>query len=489
MATPLDPKPIRNLGLHGIMRESSVDSSLIPDGAVIEAVNCQFDRIGAVTLRLGIAGLGSTVVAGYSCVGLHNVQSGTIISAFDSAGSIRVFRYTGSAWTSTLSGLTSSSKIRFVDFAKRTILVNGTYDSIRVWDGLTTDTWATTGAPINPDQFASDATVNTQTLRAKFIEVYKSRVYLAGDPTSPDRLFYSSVISTTGNITWTPSTDFVDINPSDGENITALKRFSLELLVFKPNYLYRFRTSGVDPDPLIRIGTRSQESVIEGKRGVYYHHDSGFYRYSGGYPEEISRPINDIVAAIPYTQYDDISAWKDGDHVLWSLGNLTIDGTTWKNVVVRFTESSELWTVYSYPANIQRASTFNSSTALSRVLGLENGVVATYDSGNTDLGEPINYRMITKWYDWGNIYTRKVIQHVVALAEKFQEAQIMYQVDDDTAFRSLGQIRKYINFYDSLAIRFHRIRFKLTGSSRSEQMIFQGLEVIQGINEGVIKEN
>ena len=416
------------------------------------------------------------------------------MACFTSTGSqiIKVYNPSSASWTTSFTGTQASAQIRFVNFAARTVRVSGLEGSVVAWNGNgdTSGYWSASGNPINPQQlWYVNGDTNTGYLRPKFTEVYKSRVYIGGDSVNPDRLYFSSVITSAGNITWAPSTDFVDINPSDGDNMTALKRFSLELLVFKTNYIYRFRTTGVDPDPLVRVGTRSQESIIEGERGMYFHHDTGFYRYTGGYPEKISEPIKDIVDAITYSNYSLVSGWKTPDHVFWSVGNLTVDGQSWKNVVLRYTESSQIWTAYSYGARVLYGSDYNSSSSqsLTRVVGLDNGAVATVDSGTTDLGEPINYRMITKWYE-EEISTRKVISMLISICEKAQGMAIMYQKDDETTWKPVGQITKYLDYFDGIKLQFHRIRFKVTGSSRLEAPIFRGLEWISGINDGVVKE-
>jgi hypothetical protein len=64
----------------------------------------------------------------------------------------------------------------------------------------------------------------------------------------------------------------------------------------------------------------------------------------------------------------------------------------------------------------------------------------------------------------------------------------MHQVNDEITWKPVGQITKYLHYFDSLNLRFHRIRFKITGSSRLEAPIFRGLEWIFGVNEGVVKE-
>ena len=490
MAQPMQPQSIRNVGVRGIIRPSQVDDTLIPDVAVTESINFHFDRIGAATVRPGIAAVGSTVLTARPAVGFHNAQAGTALAVFSNGSSSTIYSYNGTAWSVSLDGGTASVRIRFVDFGSYTIALNfiyNTYSSMRFWNAGSSRHWLNTGTPINPQ--------NMWGRTPQVGEVYKSRVYLAGDTSvegSPSRLYFSSVISSTGVITWSPTADFVDINPGDGESITAIKRFSLELLVFKPNYIYRFRTSGVDPDPLIKIGTRSQESIVEGKRGLYFHHDTGFYKYSGGYPVEISRPIADIVDAIPYSQYDNIVAWNDNDHIYWSVGNLTITSEptgniTWRNVVLVYTESSEVWTVYSYANEIQAGMTYTRGTVFSRLVATDNGVVATHGSGTTDLGEPIEYRLRTKWHEWENVITQKVLHEMLAVCEKAQASEVMYQTDENYEWITIGTITKMVSFFEELNISFHRIRFLITGISRFEASIFRGLEITKGINEGIVE--
>ncbi|MFZ2151691.1 MAG: hypothetical protein WAV09_01130 [Minisyncoccia bacterium] len=485
--SPLPPKKIENLGANGLIRESAVDSNLIPDGAVTESRNFLFDRIGAATVRPGITSIGSTILASRPCVGLHNAQAGTAVAVFSNGGSSTIYSLSGTTWSMSLDGGTASVKIRFVDFGSYTIALNfmyDTYTSMRFWNAGSSRHWHNTGNPINPQNMWGYAN--------QLGEVYKSKIYLGGDTSkegNPSRLYFSSVISSTGRITWSPTTDYVDINPGDGEGMTGLKRFSLELLVFKPNYIYRFRTTGVDPDPLIKIGTRSQESIVEGKRGLYFHHDTGFYRYTGGYPQEISRPVSDLVDAIPFSQFDDIVGWNDQDHIYWSIGNVTVqeakESVTFKNCVLRYTESSDVWTVYSYGQEIRRGMTYTTSSAISRIVGTDMGNVATHNSGTTDMGAPIPYRLRTKWYDWGTVATTKVIEEVVAVCEKSLGSTLMYKVNEELEWKTLGNLTKLATHFDKKQIRFNRIKFQITGMSRDEAPVFLGIDVIKGKDEGL----
>jgi len=466
---------IRGLGIYGVIRQAEVDDYLVPDGAVVEAINVQFDRKGAVSLRQGITGLGATIAAGYPCWGLHNTQNGTMVAVFSQGGSSRIYAYGGASWASNLTGGTANVKVRFFEFANKTVAVNwgnasNQYSSMLFWSGSpNVATWLDSGNPINPQNLWSNG------IYPQYAEVHKARVYVVGDPTYPDRLFYSEAVDSSGNITWIPATSWVDISPNDGEHISALKRFSLELIVFKPNYIYRFRTTGVDPDPLIKIGTRSQEGIVEGKQGLYFHHDTGFYCYNGSYPREISRPISDIVNAIPFTSFANIVAWRDSDRIYWSVGNITVNGEAWKNVVCRYTESSQVWTIYTLPYKVNFAKDYNSGSTLTRLIACEDGTVYTFNSGTTDSGEPIKYRMVTKWYDFGDLLQRKTILRVIGVCEKAQETILMYQTNDNDEWKTMGQIKKFLTDFDDLAITCHRIRFKITGMSKSEPFVFLGL--------------
>ena len=418
-----------------------------------------------------------------------NYSNGTVGIWVSPATGNGTFQFSTSGWGITNASNTwkNSAKVRFVDFLNWTVPLLG--GAVNGQTSIDASSWpyATTsgGEPLNMAQFTKTASVG---------EVYKSRMYLAGDPdyTNGSRLFFSSVVSSNRGITWTPSTDYVDINPGDGEAITGLKRYSLELLVFKPNYTYRFRTSGLDPDPLIRVGTRSQESVIEGKRGVYFHHDTGFYRYSGSYPIEISRPIIDVIEAIPASQYDDIAGWKDNDHIYWSIGNVSLSEPqgkqTWKNVVVRYTESSDIWTIYTYPLEITRGSPFLTATSSSIVVGTINGIINEFNKGLTDFGEPIKYRTVTKWYELEGIENQKFIDLMAAIAEKGQGMNVMYQINNYEDWITLTpDLRKFITYFDKSTKKFNRIRFKVAGVTSTESSVFMGFEILSGINNGIVK--
>ena len=119
----LSRQSIRPLGVYGVQRESSIDSSLIPQGGVTEAVNFHFDRIGASTSRPGITRIGGTMSGiGGTIVALHNAAS-SILLIGDWGGNIWAFPGEGGIQTWVASTLTGSIKTRFVDLGDYTLSI------------------------------------------------------------------------------------------------------------------------------------------------------------------------------------------------------------------------------------------------------------------------------------------------------------------------------------------------------------------------------
>ena len=63
----------------------------------------------------------------------------------------------------------------------------------------------------------------------------------------------------------------------------------------------------------------------------------------------------------------------------------------------------------------------------------------------------------------------------------------MYLTDENLEWQSIGQLTKYLNIFRNKKIVFHRIRFQVTGISKNEALIWQGLDILKGVNEGIIE--
>lgn len=514
---PIEYKSLQN----GLMMEGSVAESRMPLDVVSESVNFHFDRIGCATLRKGLTLLGNSLTASASpsislspspsapspsssvspsasvspsvspseseeaatgVLGLYefrdsnNGTNNRIVSVYKD-----VLSYlSGSAWIAKRSGL-SLRKARFTTFLNYLWMVNGS-DATAIWDGATGTSFVTSGN-------ASSAPVG------KFIENFKARVWITGNPTYPDRIYYSSIPSAeaTPVVTWNTDVatgDWIDISPSDGENVTALKRAKANLLVFKQNHIYRITSvDATDPDPKINVGTYSQESVVEAKDGVYFHHPTGFYKYNyDGEVTEISRPVIDLVENITVANYEKVAGWKDGDHVYWSVGNVTINGVSFNNVVARYTISSQVWTLYCYPTQFLVTSDYNDGSTIFQLVGDNAGNILKVNVGKDDNGIPINYSLIHRWHNLdGLLSTEKNITKMLFHHEGGQGTKVSWQKQDDDP----SDWRKGVCVLDKTLtlskpnIKAQKLRLKLSGSSTGEPFIYNGFEIIEATSQMV----
>lgn len=471
---PLQPIQ-RNSVKTGLINESAVGENDYPKDAVVEAVNFEFDTIGQATLRKGQTILGNNLSTEILGLFQHIDSAGTYNQIITVKGTA-VYYLSGGTWTSKRT-VTTGKKSRFSTFLNYVFMVNGT-DATAVWDGNTANSFITTGN-------AASAPIG------KFIENYRARMWITGNSTYPDRLYYSSIPTsvTTPVITWDTDVttgQWIDVSPSDGENITALHRTKDSLLVFKNNHIYRVNSvSQADPDPKFNVGTYSQESIVEAKNGVYFHHPTGIYRYNGEV-QEISRPVRDFIENITLANYSKVSGCLevDGDHIQWSIGDVTVKGISYSNAVLRYSISTQVWTAYSYPTQFLVSASYNDGSSLFTLVGDESGNILKLGVGNTDNGTSINY-LITHPFDNidGFNASRKTLNKILFLNKGMAGANVNYQIENDVLndwTKKVGQIKQGDTGFGSLAIKGKKFKFRVSGVSTGEPIIYRGFEVLGG---------
>ncbi len=331
---------------------TDINETIRPQNSVALGLNVDFDsELGAAVTRLGTFIVGGQMVAGNSVLGLHNytTPAGTskLFSAINDTDDLTAVIY-DEAGDVVVTGLTHSRKVRFLTYLGSMIAINGV-DAERAWNG---SAWVTTGGAFD---LANVPGSNTCSLVAEFLD----RVYVAGDSTEPDRLYYSNVAAS-GAVAWTGGDAAnVDIEAEDGGGgITALSKVPGYLLIFKKRSLHRWNFDTTFPESLVQIGTPSQESVIS-QAGIcgFFSASSrdikGFYVTNGGRPVPIShlrtKNIARWVEAIPNTFYSLVAGWGDENHFYWSVGDLTVDGVLYRNVVFRWSIKTGEWCVRTYP--------------------------------------------------------------------------------------------------------------------------------------------
>lgn len=493
--SPIPPSlpPVSRVSVKsGLINPGAVSEHERPGSSVMESINFHFDAIGSATLRKGSARLGNQLSG--NILGLHyhvdTVNAGAPYTQTIMVNGTVAYYLSSGIWVSKRTGLTIGSKARFSTFLNYIFMVNGTEATV-VWDGNTANSFVSTGNALSAPT-------------GKYIENFRSRMWISGDPSYPDRLYYSSIPSsiTTPVVTWNTSVtsgQWIDISPSDGDVITGLQRYRNTMIVFKTNRLYRvFDIGQTDPDPYYAVGTSSQESVIETKMGVFFHHASGFYHYNVyGIVQEISRPIWDIVRAIPTSSYTSIAGWlePDGDHIVWSIGNVTVNKISYTNHYVRYTISTQTWTHYSYPfqvlCSVRRQPFYTDGTTQLALVGDSGGNIIETNTGITDIDSaPIIYSLIHKWdmVD-GLLSTRKNIMVGNFLHYGGAESKVAYQTENDDPdstsdwTKKVGFLKTTNTGFNTMGIKSRKVRFGIFGNSSGQPFIYNGYELLDVTNE------
>lgn len=498
--SPLDPIDRKSVE-SGLIGKHAVTENRRPETSVEESQNFDFDTIGAATLRKGTTLLGDRFTG--NILGMHyfvDSLHGGARTKFIVVNGTTVYYLSGTTYTAIRSGMTGGSKARFSTYLDYLFMVNGT-EATAVWDGNTAS-FSTAGNALNAPT-------------GNFIENFRSRMWIAGNTTYPDRLYYSSIPSSvvTPIISWNTDVatgQWIDISPSDGDTITGLQRFRNTLIVFKTNRLYRvFDIGQVDPDPYYSVGTSSSESIVETKVGVFFHHSSGFYQYNVyGVVQEISGPLRyDFIRAIPASAYGSIAGWiePDGDHVCWSVGTITVNGITYQNLVLRYTLSTMVWTHRTYPTQIltavRRQPLYTDGTLQYSVTGDNSGNVLLMNTGKTDVGtdgqgKSIPYSLVHRWETLdGLLSTRKTVMTANFTHYGGTGSSVAFQTEkqdpDDLNNWTLpaGMLKEANTGFNSMNIKARKMRFRIFGESTGEPFFYNGYEIIGALSEFIQFEN
>jgi hypothetical protein len=473
------PEKVENIRIpyptEGVIRSAQLSDNVCPENSVQLAINMHFDRIGSITTRPGVSTYATTLSGSVTSLGTLNIlnstkrlfaQVGTTISAWN-----------GTVWTSVRT-TTVTTKARFSQFLNRVWMVNGNGgDSPQTSSG---GAFGTTDVPA--------------TLPAgDFIEAgFGGRVWIADS--SNDILYYTDIVQSTDGITYVSpltfdiTTNFISkFSPQDGESITGLFRVPKALLLFKQNHIYRvYSTTNIDPYPAYNVGTYSQESIVQGKDGVYFHHSSGFYKFNyDGQPTEISRRVIDFVKAIPRAYYDNVVGIYDGyDAIKWSVGPITVEGVTYGNCQMRYSISTQVWTIYDFADNeITAMVRYDNGTTIEQIAGTAAGLVGKLDSGTTDFGESIYYEMIDRWRSFTDMYSHsKAIKGMAVITENAAGSLVQYQTEKYLVdvWEDIDTIRdSYVALFpNAVTLDFNIIRLRIRGDSTGVPIVFNGIELL-----------
>lgn len=464
---------------------------LIKDNEAELIVNYHLDTIGALKKRGGYTQRppnqilsGKTVNGMYS---FYDASGNSVIhlAVANNAGDTQgvIYSSAGAGWTARLSTDTASKRTRFATFVDRVFRVNG---ADLVFTSSNGTTW---------EDKPNDANANVpDTITPSYIAVFQDRVYLAHGGTSNKSRFWFSSLPTSGAITWDTTNDWVDINPDDNDEITAIENNGNRLLIFKHNALYRWSFGQVEPDRLIGIGTPSQESVKTNfDLGItFFANRFGVYAYTGARPKKISQKIQPFINAV--SNWSTVSAEVDDDHYYLSVGNLTVGNRTFSNVVLVYTVSLDAWVVFTLADPVkfmQNMVEVNDKTIKEVRFGDNDGYVYLFSpmrasSGTgtileSDYDSEIFTEFISKEYILA--YPNKcMVRWVDVFCQDRLNESVFIDFDRKDIYTPLGVLTNRRTNLKVPVGECHSIRLRISGAHNDATSLTIGQPLIEGFN-------
>jgi hypothetical protein len=414
--------------------------------------------------------LGAAVSPAQPCQGLGQLfnSSGSLnfaVAAFNGTN----YAWDGATWTGIGGGMTGA-RVRYTTFNDLLFRVGG---------GVDPASWPGSGA------FGTTGLSGVPTSSANFIELYQVSLYLAGDINHPDRLYFSDPITSGGVINW-QATNFVDVNPDDNGNITALKKAGTLLYVFKDNGTYRWNGTSTDPDKIFEVGTTSQESVQESQGVLFFFNPQGIYATDGSMPVWLSKTVDDWIKGMSPSYYSQVSGVCDADHYYCNIGDVTLHDRSFSNVWLVYTISTKSMAVYSFGNNFYQLTQFKDSFGGYSIIGGDSlGNVQTIFKGTTDNGAAISFEY-NKEFEFGSRGTTKEAHELVVFMDNGAGTQVYVQ-PEEIAPVFAGEIKGKVTIFDSFSAKGNYLTLKIRGTVSGDSINFMGYEWTGVNNLGYVK--
>jgi hypothetical protein len=171
------------------------------------------------------------------------------------------------------------------------------------------------------------------------IEAFKNYLFIGGVTSGgeyrPGRIRWSQPGLFRTNSDW-PAANYIDLDPDDGDRITAMKALGDALIVFKEKRIYIVKYIGgpwVFDYSLAKtgVGCVSGHSVVTVEEKLIFLSEDGFYSFDGTNVAELSKKIKDKVIEInpDYRMHVTGSVYKASDQIWFTMpydGGDTIAG-------------------------------------------------------------------------------------------------------------------------------------------------------------------
>jgi len=432
------------------------DSMTVQNGCLISK------KLGAVVKDVGYKRVGSAASSAKAITGLFDFRQSPDIQKIlrtknNDAGTNLLLQYNNAGtWTDINVGtsydLFEDAKVEMEKFIGYCFIVG--YDST---DGVFLPNGSLTGTTF------STSTNVTDMAQAKIIKKYRSRLYVANCYYSGSaysyRVYFSNIPSA-GAITWTPATDFFDIDSF--EPITGLGENWDRLIVFTDTEAYLYNQS--EKKKVWDIGCSSQRSIRNFGAFIIWANDDGVWYSSGGQPQCLSGAVEDFIKAASDPR-NFIAEVVDQEYTLY-IGTVTVDGYVYENCELTFDFRTQAWRTRENAHDFTCYARVYDSGKFKRFIGSSIGEV--YEKGkHTDstllktdgwidannIGSPIqsNFELAPVFIE--GMGAEVGINNFFAYANRAQNLELSYRIVDKndrvlTPYMQIGKLEEYLSTFE-----------------------------------------
>jgi hypothetical protein len=392
----------------------------------------------------------------YSQYGLNNAISAIGASFINDVPMVligsnnSIYKLTDTGVQSILNGY-ATDDFDFINFEYKTnqafIFANG-IDNLKVYDGTTVKTLLNrrpvydeaTGAlkhyvDANGTIHATEATITTYAPKGKFIELYKDRLFMAGDTEHPDRVYYSTAAVNGADIEdWTYPIEEAEANmhggyeefPTwDGGHIIGLRTLFGEVTIFKNKQiiqLYGTYPGNYEQRTLfISNGAISDKSIVFGANRCFFLDNDGIYAYDGVNVVNVSEKIKDIIASLnkDYLK-NSVGVFYNGEYIL----AVPYGASTVNNMLIIFNPTRGTYRIIK-DIEVKAMIEFQNKLIFSN----STGYVYKFSDVYTFDGTPINMKFESCIYDGKAKNIRKYTEYLYFSAYGSGSVKISIKTD------------------------------------------------------------
>ncbi|MBU2249514.1 MAG: hypothetical protein KKD77_22395 [Gammaproteobacteria bacterium] len=435
-------------------------------------------KLGALLKDVGYSQVGDAIEAGKPVTGHFDFhQSPTVqkelVTINNAAGTNLVLAYNNAGtWTdiniSTSWDAFEDCKVEMAGFIGYCFFVG--YDST---DNVFLPVGSLTGTTF------STSTNVTSMPQAKYIIRYRDRLYIAHcfySGTKYEFRVYFSSIPSAGAITWTPASDFLDVD--FGEQITGLSTNWDRLVVFTEHNAYMYDQSIWKQ--AFAYGCSAHRTIQNHGPYMIWANYDGVWMSTGGQPQNIAGPVIDFIRN--GSPRDLFATIVDEKYVLY-VGTVTVDSITYSNCELVFDVPTSIWYWRENYDNFTTYARYNNAGVMERHMGCTDGEVMKKGKHSdttlisSDDGQPIGVNFELPPIHLSMFDGFKGVKKLIAYAKKSQGLKLKYRIIDRnttalTPYMKLGELTKYVNSFD-ISSSESGVLIQVAGSEYSTNEYFE----------------